>query len=186
MATQSSAATDLDSAAPDFRLPGTDGKTYSLSDVVGANGTVVVFICNHCPYVKAVIERLVAAARTLSSEQIGFVAINSNDASAYPADSFEHMIEFAQTHRFPFAYLHDESQNVARAYNAVCTPDFFGYDANRRLKYRGRLDEGRTSPPPPGARQELVEAMRSIAATGSAPANQIASIGCSIKWKSGF
>ena len=107
----------------------------------------------------------------------------ANDANAYPADSFAGMQRFAQAHAFSFPYLHDEDQSVARAYGAVCTPDFFGYDANRRLKYRGRLDEGRTTPPPAGARRELLEAMRAIAANGIAPSDQVPSIGCSIKWK---
>ncbi|CAH2602824.1 PPO candidate 1 [Rhodovastum atsumiense] len=169
--------------AVDFRLPGTDGRTYTLDDIAGRNGTVIVFICNHCPYVKAVIDRLVADARQLMAEGIGFATICSNDARAYPEDSFEAMHGFARTHEFPFPYLHDADQSVARAYGAVCTPDYFGYDAERRLKYRGRLDEGRTTPPPPGARRELLEAMRAIAATGTAPPGQIASIGCSIKWK---
>jgi peroxiredoxin len=174
---------NLGAPAPNFRLPATDGKTYALDDITGEKGTVIVFICNHCPYVKAVISRMVADARTLMAEGIGFAAICSNDASAYPEDSFDNMQRFAQTYKFPFPYLHDEDQSVARAYGAVCTPDFFGYDPDRKLKYRGRLDEGRTSPPPPGARRELVEAMRAIAATGSAPSAQNPSIGCSIKWK---
>ena len=173
----------LDTPAPDFRLPATDGKTYGLKDVAGEKGTVIVFICNHCPYVKAVIDRLVADARLLSAEGIGFAAVCSNDAVDYPEDSFANMERFARTHNFPFPYLHDETQAVARAYGAVCTPDFFGYGKDLKLKYRGRLDEGRTTPPPAGARRELVEAMRSIAATGVAPADQIPSIGCSIKWK---
>jgi peroxiredoxin len=173
----------LDTPAPDFRLPGTDARTYTFDDIVGENGTVIVFICNHCPYVKAVIDRLVADAGALMAEGIGFAAICSNDAKAYPADSFEAMQRFAQAHAFPFPYLHDEHQSVARAYGAVCTPDFFGYNALRRLKYRGRLDEGRTSPPPLGARRELLEAMRAIAVTGEAPPAQLPSIGCSIKWK---
>jgi hypothetical protein len=109
---------------------------------------VIVFICNHCPYVKAVIDRLVADARMLMAERIGFAAICSNDSSSYPGDSFDNMKRFAETHEFPFPYLHDETQSAARAYGAVCAPDFFGYDANRRLKYRGRLDEGRTTPTP--------------------------------------
>jgi len=176
--------TALGASAPDFRLPATDGRTYALKDVSGEKGAVIVFICNHCPYVKAVIDRLVADACTLMAEGIGFAAICSNDAEAYPADSFEAMQRFAQTHAFPFAYLHDEDQSVARAYGAVCTPDFFGYDAQRRLKYRGRLDEGRTTPLPAGARRELLEAMRTIAATGDVPPGQVPSIGCSIKWKS--
>jgi peroxiredoxin len=173
----------LDIPAVDFRLPATDGRTYSFDDVAGKNGTVIVFICNHCPYVIAVIDRLVADARVLMAEGIGFAAICSNDATGYPEDSFPNMKRFAEKHKFPFPYLHDESQEVARAYDAVCTPDFFGFDKNRRLKYRGRLDEGRTNPPPAGARRELVEAMREIVKTGAAPADQHPSIGCSIKWK---
>jgi peroxiredoxin len=173
----------LGTPAPEFRLPGTDGRTYALADVAGEKGMVVVFICNHCPYVKAVIDRLVADARLLLAEGIGFAAVCSNDAVDYPEDSFANMKRFAQAHNFPFPYLHDETQAVARAYGAVCTPDFFGYGKDLKLKYRGRLDEGRTAPPPAGARRELVEAMRSIAATGVAPADQIPSIGCSIKWK---
>jgi len=181
MATASQAV--LETPAFDFRLPATDGRTYAFADVAGKNGTVIVFICNHCPYVKAVIDRLAADARTLIAEGIGFAAICSNDAASYPEDSFDNMRRFAKTHDLPFPYLHDEDQAVARAYGAVCTPDFFGYDAARALKYRGRLDEGRTGPPPKGARRELVEAMRSIAATGTAPARQVPSMGCSIKWK---
>ena len=173
----------LETSAADFRLPATDGRTYSLDDIAGEKGTVIVFICNHCPYVKAVIDRLVGDARVLMKEGIGFAAICANDAEIYPDDSFDKMKEFAKTHDFPFPYLHDEAQSVARAYGAVCTPDFFGYDRDRKLKYRGRLDAGRTSPPPVGARRELVEAMRAIAAAGAAPSDQIPSIGCSIKWK---
>jgi peroxiredoxin len=172
----------LGTPAAEFRLRATDGKTYSLDDVAGKKGTVVVFICNHCPYVKAVIDRMVADARVLMSESVGFAAICSNDAESYPEDSFENMRRFAKAHDFPFPYLHDETQTVARAYGAVCTPDFFGYDADRRLKYRGRLDEGRITPPSAGAPRELVGAMRAIA-NGAAPANQKASVGCSIKWK---
>jgi peroxiredoxin len=162
----------LGAPAPEFALPATDGRTYALKDIAGENGTVIVFICNHCPYVKAVIGRLVADARILMREGVGFAAICSNDAASYPEDSFANMREFATRRDFPFPYLHDQSQEVARAYDAVCTPDYFGYDRDLKLKYRGRLDEGRTTPPPPGARRELLEAMRAIAATG-----------CSIKWK---
>ena len=181
MATPAPAA--LGTAAPDFRLPATDGRSYSLADVAGPNGTVIVFICNHCPYVKAVIDRMVADAHTLSGEGIGFAAICSNDAKSFPEDSFANMQRFAKAHDFHFPYLHDEDQSVARAYGAVCTPDFFGYDGARKLQYRGRLDEGRMSAPPAGARKDLVEAMRAIAATGGAPSPQFASMGCSIKWK---
>ncbi len=178
-------ATDivLDVPAPDFALPATDGKIYALKDVADAKGTVVAFICNHCPYVKAVIDRLVADARVLMAEGIGFAAICSNDAASYPEDSFDAMKAFAARHDLPFPYLHDEAQEVARAYGAVCTPDFFGYNAALKLKYRGRLDEGRTTPPPPGARRELVDAMQALAAGRTIPFDQIPSIGCSIKWK---
>jgi peroxiredoxin len=173
----------LGTPATAFRLPATDGKTYAMEDFAGEKGTVVVFICNHCPYVKAVIDRIVLDARALMSEGIGFAAICSNDAASYPEDSFENMKRFAKAHDFSFPYLHDESQTVARAYGAVCTPDFFGYNANSELRYRGRLDEGRTAPLRAGAPRELVEAMRAIATTGVGPADQQPSIGCSIKWK---
>ena len=175
----------LGARAPDFRLPATDGRSYALKDVAGEKGTVIVFICNHCPYVKAVIDRLTADARLLMGEGVRFAAICSNDAPSYPEDSFARMGEFGRKHGFPFPYLHDESQDVARAYGAVCTPDFFGFDRDLKLKYRGRLDEGRVTPPPPNARRELLEAMRAIAADGPAPANQVPSIGCSIKWRAG-
>ena len=177
------ASAELGTPAPDFRLPAIDGRTWSLDDIAGTKGTVIVFICNHCPYVKAVIDRLVNDAETLIGEGIGFAAICSNDATSYREDSFENMKRFAQAHDFPFPYLHDVDQSVARAYGAVCTPDFFGYDADRKLRYRGRLDEGRKTPPPAGARRDLVEAMRAIAQGAEAPSNQIPSIGCSIKWK---
>ena len=175
-------STALGTAAPAFRLPATDGKIYALDEIAGANGTLIAFICNHCPYVKAVIDRLVSDAKVLMNEGVGVAAICANDAKAYPEDSFENMQQFAKAHGFPFPYLHDESQSAARAYGAVCTPDFFGYDKERKLKYRGRLDEGRTAPIPSTARRELVEAMRAIA-SGRAPAEQVPSVGCSIKWK---
>jgi peroxiredoxin len=172
----------LGASAPLFRLPATDGSSYTLQDIAGPSGTVIVFICNHCPYVKAVIDRLVKDAKLLMAEGIGFAAICSNDAKSYPEDSFDNMKRFAETHDFPFPYLHDEDQSVARAYGAMCTPDFFGYDAQLKPRYRGRLDEGRTTPPPTNARRELVEAMRAIA-RGETPGDQMPSIGCSIKWK---
>lgn len=174
---------DLGLDAPDFTLPDTTGTMTGLADARGEKGTVVVFICNHCPYVKAITSRLVAAADAMKAFGVNLIAINANDATSYPEDSFEKMGEFAKREGFPFPYLHDESQAVAKAYGAVCTPDFFGYDANLKLVYRGRLDEGRTTPPPAGARPELVDAMRMVAETGRAPAEQIPSMGCSIKWK---
>jgi len=169
--------------APDFSLPSTDGKEYSLADIMGENGAVIVFICNHCPYVKAITDRLVADANVLAKEGIGFAAICSNDANNYPADSFENMIEFAKNEGFTFPYLHDESQDVAHEWDAVCTPDFFGLNEDGLIQYRGRIDEGRKDPPPSGARRDLLEAMREIAKTGKASAEQIPSAGCSIKWK---
>ena len=175
--------TTLGVSAPDFALPATDGRTVRLADVAGENGTVVAFICNHCPYVVSAARRLVADARTLADEGVGFVAICSNDAVNYPADSFERMKEFAETWGFPFPYLHDESQEVARAYGAVCTPDFFGFDRDLSLRYRGRMDGGGTAQPPEGAPRELVEAMRSVARTGAGPEVQMPAVGCSIKWK---
>ena len=169
--------------APPFSLPATDGRTYSLADVAGVNGTVVAVICNHCPYVKAVVVRMVADALTLAVEGIGFVAINANDTVSHPEDSPANMKLFAERNGFPFPYLFDESQAIARAYEAACTPEFFGISRAGTIEYRGRLDQGRTDQPPPDARRELVEAMRTIAKTGKGPAEQIPSIGCSIKWK---
>jgi len=177
-------APELGIPAPDFSLKATDGKTYSLSDVAGEKGTVVVFICNHCPYVKAITQRLVADADTLRNEGIGLVAICANDSTSHPADSFENMGLFAKERGFTFPYLHDETQDVARAFDAVCTPDFFGLNAAGEIQYRGRLDEGRTDEPPANAKRDLVEAMREIARTGKGPAEQLASVGCGIKWKS--
>jgi len=169
--------------APPFSLPGVDGKTHSLADLRGENGTLVVFICNHCPYVKAVIDRIVRDANELKSYGIDTVAISSNDADHYPEDSFDNMKRFAQAHGFIFPYLYDETQDVARAYDAVCTPDFFGFNSKLELQYRGRLDASRKEAGPADARRELFEAMREIAETGKGPREQTASMGCSIKWK---
>jgi hypothetical protein len=144
---------------------------------------VVAFICNHCPYVKAVIDRIVRDAGDLADIGVGFVAISSNDVSAYPEDSFENMKLFAEAHRFPFPYLYDEDQSVARAWGAVCTPDFFGFNAQMQLQYRGRLDASRRETGPEDLRRDLYEAMRQVAETGKGPEDQIASMGCSIKWK---
>jgi peroxiredoxin len=169
--------------APSFSLAGVDGKTYSLDELKGNNGTLVVFICNHCPYVKAVIDRIVRDAEELKSYGINTVAISSNDAAHYPEDSFDNMKRFAKTHCFTFPYLYDETQEVARRYDAVCTPDFFGFNGKLELQYRGRLDASRKEAGPADARRELFEAMKKIAETGEGPREQTASMGCSIKWK---
>ena len=168
--------------APGFTLPGTDGKTYTVSEVAGPKGALIMFICNHCPYVTSAIGRIVADSREIAAQGVGIAAICSNDASTYPADGFAHMVTFAEQNGFPFPYLHDESQEVARAYDAACTPDFFGFDAGLGLQYRGRLDEGGRQAVP-GARRDLVEAMNQIARTGQGPRDQVPSMGCSIKWK---
>jgi peroxiredoxin len=169
--------------AVDADLPGVDGKDHSVFGQAGPNGLVVVFICNHCPYVKAVIGRVVRDANDLKAEGVGFVAVNSNDADTYPEDSFDRMKSFAEAHGFTFPYLHDEDQSVARAYDAACTPDFFGFNSDLTLQYRGRLDASRREAGPPGLRRDLYQAMRQVARTGNGPRDQIASIGCSIKWK---
>lgn len=168
--------------AQDFSLPATDGKTYTLADVSGPNGTLIMFICNHCPYVTSAIDRIVDDANAIADMGIGIAAICSNDAATYPADSFPRMVEFARANSFPFPYLHDESQAVARAYDAACTPDFFGFDADGGLQYRGRLDAGGIRAVP-GARRDLRLAMGQIAETGQGPRDQTASMGCSIKWR---
>ena len=173
---------DFGWTAPDFTLPATDGRSHSLSDLAGPNGTLVMFICNHCPYVTSAIDRIVADAREIADHGVGIAAICSNDATSYPADSFEKMVDFARAHAFPFPYLHDESQEIARAYDAACTPDFFGFDAGLGLQYRGRLDEGGRRAIP-GAQRELRDAMIAIARTGQGPAEQVPSMGCSIKWR---
>lgn len=169
--------------AKDFTLPGVDGKTYSLADVRGEKGTLVMFICNHCPYVKAVIDRIVRDVKELEAHGIKAVAISSNDAAHYPDNSFDNMKRFAEEHGVNFPYLYDESQEVARAYDAACTPDFFGFNARHELQYRGRLDESRKEAAPSHVRRDLFEAMKQIATTGQGPREQIPSIGCSIKWK---
>lgn len=168
--------------ARDFSLRGVDGRFYSLADVRGKCGTLVVFICNHCPYVKATIGRIVQEATALKDLGIGVIAIMPNDTKAYPQDSFENMKAFAKQHALPFPYVIDETQDIARTYDAQCTPDFFGFNAKDELQYRGRLDASRTTLVP-NARRELFEAMKLIAKTGRGPTEQIASMGCSIKWR---
>lgn len=169
--------------AVDFSLPGVDGMTYSLRDVAGPNGLLLMFICNHCPYVKAVMQRIVRDTRDLAAEGIGAVAIMSNDPAEYPEDSFDNMRVVAREQGFPMPYLFDESQSVAKAYGAVCTPDFFGFNRALELQYRGRLDESRKETAPEGARRDLFLAMQQVARTQQGPADQIASMGCSIKWR---
>jgi len=167
----------------DFALPGVDGRIWTLDDCRGEKGTLVMFICNHCPYVKAIRERLVRDTRELLAHGVKSVAIMANDPSLYEEDSFENMKKVAEEYDFPFPYLFDESQEVAKAYGAVCTPDFFGYNADLQLQYRGRLDASRKETAPPDARRELFEAMVQVAKTGQGPKEQIPSMGCSIKWK---
>ena len=173
----------LDQPAIDFSLPGVDGKIWNLEACRGEKGLLVMFICNHCPYVKAVRDRIVRDTRELRDLGIGSVAIMSNDQALYEEDSFENMQAVAQELDFPFPYLLDETQSVAKAYGAVCTPDFFGYNSNLELQYRGRLDASRKETAPANVRRDLFEAMRLVAETGQGPAEQIPGIGCSIKWR---
>jgi peroxiredoxin len=169
--------------AVDAKLPDISGKTFTIFENAGPNGLVIAFICNHCPYVRAVIDRIVRDANDLKALGIGFVAINSNDAEAYPQDSFENMKKFAAQHHFTFPYLHDEDQSVARAYDAACTPDFFGFNSQFELQYRGRLDASRKETGAADLRRDLFEAMKMVAGSGKGPEEQIPSMGCSIKWK---
>lgn len=168
--------------AADFDLPGTDGRRYTLAEVRGPKGLLVMFICNHCPYVKAVRDRIIRDCAELKALGIGSVAISSNDPDDYSEDSFENMQRVARDLKFPFPYLFDQTQEVAHTYNAVCTPDFFGFSKDLGLQYRGRLDASRASPVA-NARRDLFEAMKAVAETGRGPADQIPSMGCSIKWK---
>lgn len=167
----------------DFSLNDTNGKTWSVDSLMGEKGLVVMFICNHCPYVKAIRERLVTTANDLAGLGINCVAIMSNDPAEYEEDSPENMKRIAEQFQFPFPYLLDETQNVAKAYGAVCTPDFFGYNKEAKLQYRGRLDESRKEASTGDVRRDLYEAMKQVALTSHGPAEQIPSIGCSIKWK---
>ena len=169
--------------AAEFDLPGVDGRRHTLASTRGANGLLVMFICNHCPYVKAVLDRIVRDCAELGEHGIGSVAIMSNDPAQYAEDSFENMQRVARERGFTFPYLLDATQGVARAYGAECTPDFFGFNAQLELQYRGRLDESRTTLVP-NARRDLYEAMKQVARTGEGPREQIASVGCSIKWRS--
>ncbi|WP_299360149.1 thioredoxin family protein [uncultured Paracoccus sp.] len=174
---------DFGAAAPDFDLPGTDGRSWTLSDVRGQRGTLIMFICKHCPYVLSVMDRIVRDAHQLMDHGVGVAAISANDVEAFPEDGFGEMRSLAKAHGFRFPYLYDESQAVAHAYGAECTPDFFGYDAQLGLQYRGRLDASGKKPAAPDVRRDLFEAMMQIVRTGQGPRDQVPSMGCSIKWK---
>ena len=174
---------DFGRKIPPFALTGIDGKIHDLDAIHGLNGTLVMFICNHCPYVKAIITRLVADVKVLQDEGIGVAAIMPNATEIVEADNLDNMAVFAKTHGFTFPYLIDETQEVALAFDAVCTPDFFGFNTDDELHYRGRLDQSGSKLAMNNPRRELVEAMRMIIQTGQGPNDQIASIGCSIKWR---
>ncbi len=183
MAAMTTPVCDFGWHAPDFDLPGVDGRRHGLASARGPNGLLVMFICNHCPYVKAVIDRIIRDARELASHGIGSIAIMANDPSDYPEDSWPNMERVARELAFPFPYAWDETQAVAKAYGAVCTPDFFGFNSKLELQYRGRLDPSGRGPAAPDAPRELFDAMLQVARTGEGPRMQTPSIGCSIKWK---
>ena len=168
--------------APKFELSGIDNKKYSYSQICGKNGTLIMFICNHCPYVKSAIHRIVEDCKILQENDVGTIAIMSNDVEDYPEDSFENMKKFSEDNSFSFPYVYDETQDIGKKYDAVCTPDFFGFNNQNELQYRGRLEASQKELIP-GTPKELLEAMLQIAKTGQGPRKQIPSIGCSIKWK---
>jgi len=174
---------DFGQKAHNFELKSTDNKILSLNDVKGENGTLIMFICNHCPYVKAVTKDIVKDCFELKKIGIHSVAICANDAENYPEDSFDNMIEFAKKNQFCFPYLNDETQEIAKKYDAVCTPDFFGYNKDLKLQYRGRLRELKNLVPVRSGESDLFKAMKQIAETGKGPESQIPSAGCGIKWK---
>jgi peroxiredoxin len=169
--------------AVDFDLPGVDGKRHTLASARGPKGLLVMFICNHCPYVKAVLDRIVRDTLELKALGIGSIAVMSNDPTDYPEDSWDNMVQVAKQIDFPFPYVLDETQRIAKVYGAVCTPDFFGFNAALELQYRGRLDESRKETASADVRRDLFEAMKQVALTGNGPKEQIPSIGCSIKWR---
>ena len=173
---------DFGKKADFFELKSIESKLINLNDIKGKNGTLIMFICNHCPYVKAVIDDIVNDCKNLEKEEIKSVAIMSNDQKNYQEDSFENMISFSKKYKFNFPYLVDETQKIAKTYGAVCTPDFFGYNANLELQYRGRIRELKDLKPVKNNDSDLIKAMRLIAKTGKGPENQIPSMGCSIKW----
>ena len=174
---------DFGKKAEDFKLKSTNNEFLTLNDVKGDNGTLVMFICNHCPYVKAVISDIVNDCKLLQNLNVSSVAICSNDVINYPEDSFDKMIEFSNSNNFNFPYLHDETQEIARIFDAVCTPDFFGYNKNLELQYRGRIRELKDLKPIRNGESELYLAMKMIAETGRGPKDQISSMGCNIKWR---
>ena len=174
---------DFSQKAHHFELKSTDNKILSLNNIKGENGTLIMFICNHCPYVKAITEDIVKDCNELKKIGINSVAICANDPVNYPEDSFENMIKFSEQNQFSFPYLIDETQEIAKTYDAVCTPDFFGYNKNLELQYRGRMRELKNLVPVRSGESDLLKAMKQIAETGKGPENQIPSAGCSIKWK---
>ena len=173
---------DFGKKADFFELRSIENKLINLNDIKGKNGTLIMFICNHCPYVKAVVDDIVNDCKNLEKEEIKSVAIMSNDQKNYPEDSFENMVSFSKKYKFNFPYLVDKTQKIAKTYGAVCTPDFFGYNANLELQYRGRIRELKDLKPVKNNDSDLIKAMRLIAKTGKGPENQIPSMGCSIKW----
>ena len=173
---------DFGQKAHDFKLKSTDNKIISLNDIKGENGTLIMFICNHCPYVKAVIQNIVEDCKKLESNGIKSVAICSNDVKNYPEDSFDNMIKFSKNHNFNFPYVIDETQEVAKTYGAVCTPDFFGYNKDLELQSRGRIRELKNLKPIENGDSELKNAMKMIAKSNNGPKEQFPSMGCSIKW----
>ncbi len=183
MASTQTPVCEFGQKAVDFDLPGVDQRRWTLKKCSGERGLLVMFISNHCPYVKAIRRKLVRDTSDLESIGINSVAIMSNDTVAYPDDSFVNMSLISKEFNFPFPYLLDESQEVARAYDAVCTPDFFGYNAEMELQYRGRLDAAGPGSEDDGQTREMYEAMKMVAETGSGPEHQIPSMGCSIKWR---
>ena len=173
---------DFGKKAENFELKSTENKIITLNDAKGQNGTLIMFICNHCPYVKAVIEDIVNNCKTLENDGIRSIAIMSNDTKNYPEDSFDNMIKFAKNNKFSFPYLIDETQETAKKYGAVCTPDFFGYNKNLELQYRGRITELKDLKPVRNSGSDLLKAMKMVAKTGKGPTEQTPSMGCSIKW----
>ncbi len=173
---------DFGKKAENFKLKSTNGEIISLHDIKGTNGTLIMFICNHCPYVKAVINDIVGDCKNLKELGINSIAICSNDAINYPEDSFDRMIEFSNDNKFSFPYVHDETQEIAKKFGAVCTPDFFGFNNKLELQYRGRMRELKDLKPTNNGESDLKKAMTEIAKSGNGPKNQIPSMGCNIKW----